>query len=30
VAKHRNGPTAQVPLTFLPDLTLFRDFARGG
>ena len=29
VAKHRNGPTAQVPLTFLPHLTLFRDFARG-
>jgi replicative DNA helicase len=29
VAKHRNGPTAQIPLTFLPHLTLFRDFARG-
>ncbi len=30
VAKHRNGPTAQIPLTFLPQLTSFRDFARGG
>jgi replicative DNA helicase len=29
VAKHRNGPTATVPLTFLPHLTLFRNFARG-
>jgi len=28
VAKHRNGPTATVPLTFLPHLTLFRNFAR--
>ena len=30
VAKHRNGPTATVQLTFLPHLTLFRNFARGG
>jgi replicative DNA helicase len=30
VAKHRNGPTAQIPLTFLPHLTQFRDYARGG
>jgi replicative DNA helicase len=30
VAKHRNGPTATIPLTFLPSLTLFRNFARGG
>jgi replicative DNA helicase len=29
VAKHRNGPTASVPLTFLPHLTMFRNFARG-
>jgi replicative DNA helicase len=28
VAKHRNGPTQTVPLTFLPHLTLFRNFAR--
>ena len=28
VAKHRNGPTANIPLTFLPHLTLFRNFAR--
>jgi len=28
VAKHRNGPTATVPLTFLPHLTQFRNFAR--
>ncbi len=28
VAKHRNGPTATIPLTFLPHLTLFRNFAR--
>ena len=28
VAKHRNGPTATVPLTFLPHITLFRNFAR--
>jgi replicative DNA helicase len=28
VAKHRNGPTASIPLTFLPHLTLFRNFAR--
>jgi replicative DNA helicase len=30
VAKHRNGPTDTIPLTFLPHLTLFRNFARGG
>jgi replicative DNA helicase len=30
VAKHRNGPTATVPLTFLSHLTLFRNFARPG
>jgi replicative DNA helicase len=30
VAKHRNGPTAVVPLTFLPHLTQFRNFARVG
>jgi replicative DNA helicase len=29
VAKHRNGPTATIPLTFLPHLTLFRNFAKG-
>ncbi|HYT30022.1 MAG TPA: replicative DNA helicase [Actinomycetota bacterium] len=29
VAKHRNGPTATIPLTFLPHLTLFRNAARG-
>lgn len=28
VAKHRNGPTQTVPLTFLPHLTLFKNFAR--
>jgi replicative DNA helicase len=28
VAKHRNGPTDMVPLTFLPHLTLFRNYAR--
>ena len=28
VAKHRNGPTQTVPLTFLPHLTLFRNFAK--
>ena len=28
VAKHRNGPTATIPLTFLPHLTLFRNYAR--
>jgi replicative DNA helicase len=28
VAKHRNGPTQTVPLTFLPHLTLFRNYAR--
>jgi len=26
VAKHRNGPTDAVPLTFLPALTQFRNF----
>jgi replicative DNA helicase len=29
VAKHRNGPTGTVPLTFLPHLTLFRNAVRG-
>jgi replicative DNA helicase len=28
VAKHRNGPTDKVPLTFLPHLTQFRNYAR--
>jgi replicative DNA helicase len=28
VAKHRNGPTATIPLTFLPQLTLFRNYAK--
>jgi len=28
VAKHRNGPTATIPLTFLPHITLFRNYAR--
>ncbi len=27
VAKHRNGPTDTVPLTFLPHLTQFRNFS---
>jgi replicative DNA helicase len=27
VAKHRNGPTDTVPLTFLPHLTQFRNHA---
>jgi replicative DNA helicase len=27
VAKHRNGPTDTVPLTFLPHLTQFRNYA---
>jgi replicative DNA helicase len=26
VAKHRNGPTGTIPLTFLPHLTQFRNF----
>ncbi len=26
VAKHRNGPTDSLPLTFLPHLTQFKDF----
>jgi replicative DNA helicase len=30
VAKHRNGPTGSIPLTFLPSLTQFRNFARQG
>ena len=30
VAKHRNGPTDTVPLTFIPQLTMFRNFAPGG
>jgi len=29
VAKHRNGPTGTIPLTFLPELTQFRNAARG-
>jgi len=29
VSKHRNGPTGTIPLTFIPHLTLFRNFARG-
>ena len=27
LAKHRNGPTDTVPLTFLPHLTQFRNHA---
>ena len=27
VAKHRNGPTDTVPVTFLPHLTQFRNYA---
>ncbi len=30
VAKHRNGPTDSVPLTFLPHLTQFRNYAPQG
>jgi replicative DNA helicase len=29
VAKHRNGPTGSVKLTFLPHLTQFRNYASG-
>ena len=29
VAKHRNGPTGQIKLTFLPNLTQFRNYASG-
>jgi len=29
VAKHRNGPTDTIQLTFLPHLTQFENFARG-
>lgn len=29
VAKHRNGPTDTIPLTFLPHLTQFRNYAAG-
>jgi replicative DNA helicase len=29
VAKHRNGPTDTVRLTFLPNLTQFRNYASG-
>jgi replicative DNA helicase len=29
VAKHRNGPTGSIPLTFIPQLTLFRNAVRG-
>ncbi|MEW6059189.1 MAG: replicative DNA helicase [Actinomycetota bacterium] len=27
IAKHRNGPTDTIPLTFLPHLTQFRNYA---
>lgn len=27
IAKQRNGPTGEVPLTFIPDFTRFEDFA---
>ncbi len=30
VAKHRNGPTDTIPLTFLPHLTQFRNFQPAG
>ena len=30
VAKHRNGPTDTIQLTFLPHLTQFRNFAPAG
>jgi replicative DNA helicase len=30
VAKHRNGPTDSLPLTFLPHLTQFKDYHSGG
>jgi replicative DNA helicase len=30
VAKHRNGPTDSLPLTFLPHLTQFKDYHPGG
>jgi replicative DNA helicase len=29
LAKHRNGPTGSIPLTFRPDLTKFENAARG-
>ena len=29
VAKHRNGPTDTIKLTFLPHLTQFRNYAPG-
>ncbi|MGQ0670492.1 MAG: replicative DNA helicase [Actinomycetota bacterium] len=29
VAKHRNGPTDTIPLTFLPHLTQFRNYTAG-
>src|SRR5215218_4591693 len=29
VAKHRNGPTDSIPLTFLPHLTQFKDYHPG-
>jgi replicative DNA helicase len=29
IAKHRNGPTGQIPLYFEPSLTQFRNAARG-
>jgi replicative DNA helicase len=28
IAKHRNGPTGVVPLTFMPELTMFKSAAR--
>ena len=29
VSKHRNGPTGTIKLTFLPNLTQFRNYASG-
>jgi replicative DNA helicase len=29
VAKHRNGPTDKIPLTFVSSLTQFKSYARG-
>ena len=29
VAKHRNGPTDTVKLTFLPQLTQFKNYTSG-
>ena len=28
IAKHRNGPTGEIPLTFLPSITKFTDLAQ--